>query len=75
MSCGEAGEGARFGGAVAVFLDEGAQGGVAVEGGAAESGRGGDGGEGDGLAVGEELAQACSTRLMVSVLVIRLGPC
>ena len=51
---GEAGEGSRVCGAVAVFFDEGSQGRVAVEGGAAEAGVRGDLGEGDWLLVGEE---------------------
>ena len=40
----EAGDGAAVGGALAVCLDHGTNGGVAVEGAAAESGAGGDGG-------------------------------
>jgi hypothetical protein len=44
-------EGARFGRAAAVFVNERAQGGVAVEGRPADLGEGCDGGEGDGLAV------------------------
>ena len=39
---------------LAVFVDDGAQCGVAVEGGAADAGACGDGGEGDGLAGGGE---------------------
>lgn len=52
---GEAGEGVCLAVAVAVFLDDGTQLGVAVEGGAAESGAGGDLVEGDRLADGDEV--------------------
>ena len=44
---GESGEGAAGEGAAAVFLDDGSDGGVAVEGGAAQAGGCGDGGEGE----------------------------
>ena len=50
---GEAGEGERVAGLLAVFLDEGAEFGAPVEGGAADAGEGGDGVEGDGAAGGE----------------------
>src|SRR6478672_345047 len=46
---GEAGQGVRFLAAGAVFFDEGAQVGVAVESGSSESGASGDVIEGDGL--------------------------
>ena len=70
---GEPGEGAAGGGAVAVLVDDRAEGGVAVEGGAAEAGAVGDGGEGDGVPSWWSWAQARSTWLRVLVLVIRLA--
>src|SRR5664279_205929 len=52
---GQAGEGERFAGLLAVFLDQGAELGTPVEGGPADAGEGGDGVGGDGCAVGGEL--------------------
>lgn len=51
---GEAGECSRVVGALPVFVDDGAQGGVSVEGGAADAGALGDRGERDRLVVGDE---------------------
>ena len=52
---GEAGEGEGVALVLAVFVDDGAQFGVAVEGGAADAGACGDLGGGDGLAGGEQV--------------------
>src|ERR1700741_549958 len=52
---GERGEGAAGGRAVAVLVDDRAQGGITVEGGASQAGGGGDGDEGDRVAVLVEL--------------------
>jgi len=49
---GQAGEGERFAGLLAVFFDERPELGAAVEGGPADAGEGGDGVGGDGFAVG-----------------------
>ncbi len=57
------GEGAGFPSARAVFLDDGAEVGVAVEGGSAEAGAGGDAVEGDRVVRRDaSSAQASSTR-------------
>jgi hypothetical protein len=53
ISVGEAGQGACFGLSGAVFVDDSAQLGIAVEGGPGDPGELGDGGEGD-LLVGLE---------------------
>src|SRR6478752_4244012 len=55
---GQAGEGERVAGLLAVFLDQGAEFGAPVEGGPADAGEGGDGVGGDGFVVGGELG-AC----------------
>ena len=54
---GQPGEGERFSGLLAVFLDQGAELGAPVEGGPADAGEGGDGVGGDGFAVGGELGR------------------
>ena len=58
---GESGQGVRFPAAGAVFFDDGAQVGVAVESGSPESGASGDIIEGDGLSGENDCAQASST--------------
>ena len=52
---GQAGEGERFAGLLAVLLDQRAELGTPVEGGPADAGESGDGVGGDGFAVGGEL--------------------